>query len=392
MMDNERIKLRILIPLTIAVVVLIGTFITGAFHLMHHSLEDEIDRYLTSARKVMKSRHHADVESLSKVIEDLTSDPRLQQTFAKDQRAGTRAILEPVFHELARNHNVTHLSLYYAGGKNFLSLQLPRILSDTLSSTTLAKARETGRLFFGMELSRSGAFCLRVAAPWYIGNSLTGFIELGKEFTGITREIPRALGIDLVTYIDKKYILRDDWEKTYSSRDTSATWDTFPDCVIIDNSFEGLPPIDGGSHPVEAGNHTVAGLKLKSNDASYCVAHIPLVDVQNRVVGHLAIYYDATRPIERTENVLIFLGTICLAIGLALFISFYLMLDSLERELLDSREKLVLENNRRLEVEQKHARELAVHVLDLELARTKATSMPPPTGRTEASAENRKRR
>ncbi len=390
-MDNERIKFRVLVPLTAAIVGLIGAFVAGAFHLMNDSLDYEIGRQLTSARQVIKVSHHANVELLSKVIENLASNQRLKKAYIEGRRAETRAILDPVLHELFESHNVSDLCLYDTLGVDFVRIQRSPINGDTAQSIPLIKARETGRLFFGMDLRPGGAFSLRVAAPWHINDRLAGFIELGKKSTHITKEVPRALGVDMVTYIDKKYLSRERWEKTHSTPDSALAWDTFPNCVIIDNSFNGLPPLDKIHHPVESGARAIAFRKVNTSETSYCVADYPLVDVQNRVVGHFAIYYDATQHIQRTENLLTFISAICLAIGLGLFIFFYRILDGLERELIHSREKLELENARRLEVEQKHARELAVHVLELELARSRMVSIAPQAGRTGASAENERK-
>ena len=54
------------------------------------------------------------------------------------------------------------------------------------------------------------------------------------------------------------------------------------------------------------------------------------------------------------------------------------MLDSLERELRESHQKILRENELRLEIEKRHAKELAAHVVELEVTRARERNTAPP--------------
>jgi two-component system NtrC family sensor kinase len=393
---SEKIKLRILVPLTVAITGLLGAFVSGSFRIQQHALDDEVHRYVSSVRKVLRARHHTNVELLSGTLDNLLGDRALCRSFIQRDRNQLHHTLKSTFWELARNHDVTHFYVHDIDGVNFLRVHQPGAYGDTLRHTTLNRARNTGRPFFGMELSSSGAFTLSIVVPWHIEGQLAGFIELGKEFKQIAKDIPDALGIEMITFIDKELIERKAWEAEYGSAGNSPGWTDFTDFAVIDNTF-GEPLVDLDQWLLTTPGDEIAGkTQVAFENRTFSVAFFSLIDVENRHVGKVAIFYDATKHILRTRRLLIMVSAMSLLIGVALFVSFYKMLDSIEKELAESRERTMDENRHRLEIEQKHARELAAHVVELELARARSGNTVPPANddrrradRTEPAATHR---
>ncbi len=386
-MGGERIKLRVLIPLAIAIVGLMGAFVSGAFRLMNGALDDEVNRHLHSARKVIRARHHGDIVTLSNSLENLEEVKALSKAWIRGDSVEIQAIVKPFFAELYNNHGITHCYLHNPKDGPSLRVHHPGSFHDTTDHWTLDNAIETGRLSFGTELSSSGSFRLIVVKPWYIKKQLVGYIELGKEFKNITKGVPDALGVEIVALLDKRQIDREKWEKAYLVSHSTASWDDFTNFVVIDNSFYETPvSIDNWlshNHDSHAGLHQ----QIQIYDRTYCVAFFPLIDARNRDVGDIAVFYDATALIARTGNLLMLITTMCLFIGVALFISFYKMLGSIETELAESRQKILGDSQLRFEIEQRHAKELATHVVEVELARSRALNMARQAERARLEAE-----
>ena len=238
-----------------------------------------------------------------------------------------------------------------------------------------------------MELGASGSFRLNVVKPWYVKKQLVGYLELGKEFRNVTKGVPTALGVELVAFVDKRRIDRDRWEDAYLDPGSLTSWDDFTDFVVIDNSFDEVPVSVNNWLKRDHDDHAGLHEQIQLYGRTYCVGFFPLIDARNRDVGDIAVFYDATSLVARTENLLMLITTMCLLIGVALFASFNKMLGSLEAELNESRQKIIDDNRLRLEIEQRHAKELAAHVVEVELARSKALNMAKQAERARLEAE-----
>lgn len=374
-MGGERIKLRILIPLTIAIVGLLGAFITGAFRLKQNALDSQIRQYLTSVKRVLRSTHHVEVESLGKMLDNLQLNEPLRQAYANGNRSGFLTAAKPVFHELCRNHDINDLHYYDIHGSVFAEFNEKAASSVSFEHTTLARAMTSGEPFFGMEVSSAGSFFLSYTVPWKIKGQTIGFIEIEKELKHITKDVPKAFGVELITFIDKQYVTRELWESIYQRQYRGVTWESCLDYVVIDNTFDELPPTLKNTLSGSFGENPGASAELVYQDSEYSIVYFSLIDVHNRTVGYSAVFYDATNYLQETRDLLYLISALCLAIGLALFISFYKMLDSLEQELSESRQTILEENQLRLEIERRHTKELAAHVLELEIARTRELNM-----------------
>lgn len=371
-MGGERIKLRILIPLTVALVGLLGAFVTGAFRLKQNALDGQVRQYLSSVKKVLRTKHHTEIESLGRILDNLQS---LSHVYSNKDRATFVANVNPIFNELCRNHAVSAIHFYDINGRVFAEVNREIADSEPAEHSTLTKVMESGEPFFGMELSNSGSFSLSYTVPWKVDGEIIGFIELEKELRHITEDVPLAFGVDLVTFIDKRHVTRELWERIYLRQYPDVTWDSFENFVVIDNTFRGpLPPVVKplAVNPVA---NTGVTAEVLSHDQEYSFSFFPLIDVHNRTIGYSAVFYDAAAYLRETRDLLYLISALCIVIGVALFVSFYKMLDSLEQELSESRQKILEENQLRLEIERRHTKELAAHVLELEVARTKALNL-----------------
>ncbi len=371
-MNNERIKLRILIPLTIAIVCLLGAFISGAFRLLNNDLDEGINHYLTSVKRVIKNRHHSDVETMSTSLERLAENQTLYKAFLQKDRGKLAQVLGPYFEELKHNHHTTHFSIHDTDGVNFVRLHDPQRFGDKIERFTFKKAVETGALFFGMELNPDGLFVLRTVTPWKIDGKLIGYLEIGKELKYMTQNVPLELGVNVIAFVNKKFVLRERWEDKHRQVDSSDCWDDYENFVIIDKSISVDPASVSDFLATDHQDHEKAHMRFEQDGAYYLTSVFQLIDARNRDVGDIMVFYDVTRQVTRAHRLLILISFICVLVGSALIVSFYKMLGSLEQELSDSREQLLEESRNRLEIEQKHARELAKHVIEVEVARTKA--------------------
>ncbi|UCG60953.1 MAG: hypothetical protein JSV52_11565 [Candidatus Zixiibacteriota bacterium] len=373
-MGGEKIKLRILVPLTIAIVGLLGSFVSGTYRLMNGALHSQVDQYLASVKKVIRANHHSDIEVLGEIADNLARHQRLRQAYRNNNRPQAQSVLRPIFQELSQQHGISKLYIHDRDGVNFARAHQPHLFGDTMNHATLAGAIQTGDVCFGMELCDRGSFTFSFVLPWRYPGEIAGYIELGKDFQYITREVPAAFGVEMITLINKTHVSRKAWERAYRHGNIDVWWNTFSDFVIIDNTFDTIPARLNhwfSENPEEPPYNQ----RISLEGVTYSLAFFPLVDILGRKVGGVAVFCDITHYLEKTFKQLVLISAMCLIIGIALCVSFYKMLEGLEAELTDSRQKILRESQLRLEIERRHTKELAAHILELELARTRALKM-----------------
>ena len=74
----------------------------------------------------------------------------------------------------------------------------PDMSGDAIDRATARLAQESGRETQGLELGPLGTLTLRAVKPWYDGDTLIGYLELGEEIDHVAQEIHAALGLDLL--------------------------------------------------------------------------------------------------------------------------------------------------------------------------------------------------
>lgn len=371
-MSAVRIKSRVLIPLAMAIAGLLGAFVVGSYQVLDENLDEEVDRHLASVKKYLSAQHQNDLDELGAAVANIAQSNDVGKAWKDGDRERIRTTLNRYLPELRVSHDITHLYLYDTSGALIFCMDGCPPGDKPQDRFTLSRARVTGRFSYGMELCEHGTFSLRVVMPRLVDGQLTGFIEIGEELQSLTRNIPAVLGVQVAALVKKSYLDRTAWEDRLAGPYSDADWDALPNRVTLEKSIEQVPEeIDKWLSQKSADGPDLKH-KLAFDNHTYTAAFVPLIDAQARDVGDIVLFYDSTARTKRAQRLFVIIATASLLIGVALLVSFYKMLDKLEAELLMSRRMLIEENQARLEVEKRHTRELAAHVVNLELNRSRA--------------------
>lgn len=370
-MSTVKIKSRVLIPLAIAVIGLLGAFVTGTYRVLEMNLDDEVDRYLSSVKKYLKAQHQRDLDELGAAVVNIAQSREVQAAWTDKEQDRLSSMLQPYLTELKFNHDISHLYLYDSLGNLIHCMDGCPAGDQHQDGFTLSRARVTGRFSYGMELCEHGTFSMRVVMPWLVDDRLAGYIEIGKELQSLTRDIPSVLGVDVAALVEKQYLNRAAWDRAFARPDSGAGWDALAHYVTVEKSLDRVPAEVDEWLSQPASDHLDLKRKLTFDDRTYTAAFLPLIDAQARDVGEIVLFYDTTARTERARRLFAVVAAACLLVGIALFVSFYKMLGGLEDELVTSRHLLIEESQARLEIEKRHVRELAAHVVNLEMNRSR---------------------
>ena len=355
-MNSERIRLRILVPLALAMVVLIGATVWGIYWLQRRHINEEVRSRVKGVEQLLQHELEEQVELLNGLIDFIKRDKNLQSAWLAKDRDALLGHSLPLFEDVCSKYGVTHFYFHVLDRVCFLRVHKPARWGDYIERFTLDGAVREAKPVHGIELGPLGTFTLRVVHPWRIAGELAGYIELGIGVEHITPKLKEVLGGEVLLIINKSYLNRSDWEEGREMLGQTADWDEFPNFVITGSTLQQLPPelyrylehlyLSSCDEPA----HLSSSLKISSGNLAYQGGFAPVFDAGGRDVGDIIVMSDIT---EKEAVLRILIATLIIigaVIGLALSGLLYVFLGRIENNLVSA------QNDLKAEVEErKHA-------------------------------------
>jgi PAS domain S-box-containing protein len=342
----QGIKLRIFLPLIVAVVVLLGSFIVAFRQDQRRTSEQAIQRSAMELQKFLHVEQKQNTDFMATALRTILNDERMAQAFRARDREALLERARPLQETLSRQHRITHLYFHGPDRVNLLRVHHPDEHGDLINRFTLREAERTGKMASGIERGPLGAFVLRVVMPWRDNGELLGYLELGMEFKEITKDLHGLLEVDFVVAVDKKLVTREQWNKALDNSDKKESWDQFPDAVIIDRTMEVLPEpivkfLSSGSRP------TAMAKDVSWNGRVAQMILLHLEDVGGKGFGELFVVRDITSSVAQARRSIWLISFICLAVSTVLLTLFYIFLGRIQRTLASQNTKLRAEISER---------------------------------------------
>jgi PAS domain S-box-containing protein len=342
----QAIKLRIFLPLIVAIGVLLASFIVAFRQDQSRTSELESQRSAVELQKLVQVAQEENIAIMGMAIRAILNDEHTAQAFRARDREALQERIRPWHEVLSRQYKITHLYFHGPDRVNFLRMHHPDEHGDLIERFTLREAERTGETASGIERGPLGAFVLRVVMPWRENGQLLGYLELGMEFEEITKHLHGLLNVDFVVAVDKKLVNRDRWNKALKAADKQDSWDQFPEVVIIDRTMKALPEpivkvLSSGSGPrarasVVSWNGRVAQMIL-----------LQLEDAGGKGFGELFVMRDVTESVAQARRSMWLISFICLAVSAVLLSLFYIFLGRVQQTLASQNAKLRAEISER---------------------------------------------
>lgn len=209
-------------------------------------------------------------------------------------------------YERMRGEKVSHFYFYDAQRVCLLRLHSPSKYGDKIERFTAKQSEILGKGTWGIELGTLGMFTLRVVEPVYDGNTLVGYVELGKEIEDVLNELYFHFSHEMLLSVDKQFITRSLWEEEMLRLGRKAKWDINPDFVI---SYATSEPISRffGSRINEKHRHLDAGEIIKYQGKTYAVSYLPVYNASGKENAHLQVIRDTTKQSQDNVETLIWI-------------------------------------------------------------------------------------
>ncbi|MBT7299991.1 MAG: PAS domain S-box protein, partial [Victivallales bacterium] len=267
-------------------------------------------------------------EGLAVSVQIIAADPRVSQALRGSDRDRLLADWRGLFETLHQEQGLTHFYFFDANRVCLLRVHKPEKRGDRIERFTAAEAEGTGKTASGIELGPLGTFTLRVVQPVFDGQTLLGYVELGKEIEDALQSIQQRSGGHVAVAIGKEAIDRETWETGMRMLGREADWERFPHSVIIYASQGRLPDAFAplADHDPVGDQEQGAGQVIVSDGRHWHVLSSPLQDASGKDVGTLLYMSDRTTQDAAEMRTVALGGTAGAVLLAALFALVFVML------------------------------------------------------------------
>jgi hypothetical protein len=241
---------------------------------------------LRRAAAALAKLEQADVDLLSKALDELTADPALVGPFLARDREKLLAAAKPIFEKLRAEDQITHFYFLEPPPARtcFLRVHAPATFGDVVDRDTFAQAIATKRIGHGKELGKT-AFALRVVKPIRSGGEIVGYMELGEEIDHFFDRMRQLAGDDFGLLVDKEHVDRDALARVRND----DRWDERPDVVLINSTMWDEKHIDLGMPLAKLPASGAALKEWQDEGRSYVGGAFPVKNAAGHVVGALFV-------------------------------------------------------------------------------------------------------
>ncbi|HEU0264359.1 MAG TPA: cache domain-containing protein, partial [Geobacterales bacterium] len=231
-----------------------------------------------------------DAKGLSRAQVGLTRIESLQRLFVERKWDALLAAASPIFDELRKNENVTHMYFIDMGGRVFLRVHRPEISGDKLTRVTYLKSASTNKSVWGIEMGQN-TFSLRCVHPYYYHGKQIGFFEVAEEVDHVISQMKRINGDEVGIFLSNEFM---------STKPTQVHNETIGNFTILDSTDKETTL----ALATALGDDLTRGLKerqvqfISNKGRSYVIALTPFTDANEEVAGVIISHLDITSQIH----------------------------------------------------------------------------------------------
>ncbi len=350
---RQNLKIKILLPMTLGLLIFLGLYVLSTSWYLDREIERDLSRKIAEINRDYRLLLEQRANLMLAELKQMAPKPQLQQAMLEQDRSALLAAAKPDFERLSKLLQFSHCCFYRPDHKVFLRVHNPERYDDSITSYTLQQTAKTQQPSFGIEMGHSGTFTLRTVVPWYQGDTLLGYLELGEEIELLLHDFFQQKELLVTTTINKRFLTKEIWEADADMLSRApANWDMLPDKVITQTSNpELLPEITSALLNLRAGEQTI---KLSTEENQYLGMIQPLIDAAGQQIGEFIILYDATVTLKEYRQIVFAFVALCIFAASGLLFSTSIMIGRLEKRQHETDQQL-------------HEEMLKVHTTNLQL-------------------------
>jgi hypothetical protein len=172
-MRSSSLKTRVLLPFTVALVILLAALIFNVYHDQYDRLSEDVETRLEFVQELFDKQILSETEQLDAIIALLSKNRLIQEAWLAKDREALLQLSAPLLSDLSSKLRFTHFYFHDASRVNFLRVYNPERFGDRIDRYTIKQAEKTGKPAAGIELGKLGTLTLRMVPPlenqWKVG-------------------------------------------------------------------------------------------------------------------------------------------------------------------------------------------------------------------------------
>lgn len=283
---------RLLIPLSIVLIILVGGISVMLVSLNQKNLKRHCNFVMDRIAEELTDSLRIQVDELNALGSLILHDELLKSLLKERDRESLLTNWSPIFQDLRKNHNITHLYFHGHDRINLLRMYDPERYGDRIERFTILRAEATGQPASGVEIGSMGTFTLRVVTPVLEGRTIVGYLELGKEIEDILSALHDEPDIEIAVTIQKAGLIRSKWEEEMKMIGRDANWKRYPEKVLTYSSISPFPAECDRFIRESSPLHDDMIQDVDINGSILKVLTRPLMDASGAKVGDMVLLYD----------------------------------------------------------------------------------------------------
>ncbi len=325
--------------MSLIITVLFCTFIYSIYYIRaDQNLIDMRHNYEVTQAYIDVSKAERETLLLDSMIE-ISRDTQLRQAMMANDREALNQHSLLLFNQLFHDHGISHFYYHTPDAMTLLRVHNPDEFGDQVVRSTFLQAANSQKFAFGLELGKFGMLTYRGVLPWWVGDTLIGYIELGIEVDYVLRQLQSIVKQDFLITLDKHLLDREQWELARQHAGRLHNWDLFSDQVIAyqtlpDSSNIGKIKLLDVKHlaPEEQYRDMIIGHQV------YRIQGFPLFDFAGRLIGDFYVLHNITQQTASFKAFIVPIILVSVGLCLMLFFFAYIVLGRMDRRLADTRQ------------------------------------------------------
>ncbi|MCD4829335.1 MAG: PAS domain S-box protein [Candidatus Cloacimonetes bacterium] len=333
--SNQPVLRRLLIPLATVLLLLVGGFGFVLLRVQQVQLDrasqNESENAVTGLSQAL-AMHSSSLESHEDVF---LHNANLCNALKGQDRQALLAECEDIFEHLREEHNVMYFYFHSPDRINLLRAHMPEKHGDLIDRFTVLEAERTGEVASGIEMGSLNIFTLWVVQPVYDGDTLIGYIEMGKEIEHLLAGIHMQSEIELAVFMHKDALERSQWEAGMKMLGREADWDRFDDKALIYSSLPRFPSDFASFLSEEEHRHGEVSARRKWDGKSWHMLVAPMMDASGDEVGDLVVLHDISESVTTMNRLIAVVIGVTVVLLAGLFGFLYIALLRVDRGIIE---------------------------------------------------------
>ena len=287
---------RLLLPLAGGMLGLLLILTGGLYWLYTKNYERQVKSELASAVKLYQYSAINYKDTMSGIVELLSSDSRGLRLMRDKDRNGLLALYGEAFEKMKEACGLTYLLFADENRRVLERIHDPGDRGDVIQRKSFSTARRDNSLATTLDAGSDGRLSLRVVSSVMLDGGHVGFIEVGTEMDHALAAVTQSEKVDVVLALDKRFISEDRIRPDEVNTEDEAFWVDPDDRYFLYTTFAGLDEafadvlLRGAAGP-DSGN-AERYPSLDAGGTEYLFTSMPLEDSTGQRLGELFILYD----------------------------------------------------------------------------------------------------